>query len=175
MRRLIVAMLTPLVLAGASACAAEYPDRPAGPVLDQAAVIPQAAEHGLDAKLREYSAGTCRAVVVATVSSLEGQSVEDYALRLANHWKIGDPVRGDGILLLVAPTERKVRIEVSRSLQPAMSDAAAMEIIEGGMLARYRSGDFSGGIEQGVEAIIQRLNANLEDYSDCGSVRAEAA
>ena len=167
MRQIFAAALSTLVFAGASACASEYPERPAGPVLDQAQVIPEAAEDALDSRLRTYFSTTCRAVVVATVSSLKGETIDDYATNLGNEWKIGDPIRGDGVLLLVAPNERKVRIEVSRSLQPTMPDAAAAAIIQGGMMDRYRVGDFAGGIQLGVEAIATQLDKNSPEYPSC--------
>ena len=167
MRQIIAAMLTFLALAGASACARGYPEPPEGPVLDQAGIIPEFAERALDSHLRLYFSKTCRAVVVATVSSLEGETVDSYAMHLGNHWKIGDPVRGDGVLLLVAPNERQVRIEVSRSLQPTLPDAAAAEIIRGVMMARYREGDYSGGIQQGIDAIVTQLDKNSAPNPSC--------
>ena len=167
MRLTISALLTSLVLAGTSACASGYPTRPGGPVLDQAGIIPEVAENSLDVKLRRYFSNTCRAVVVATVSSLKGETVDSYATHLANKWKIGDPVRGDGVLLLVAPVERKVRIEVSRSLQSAMSDRAAADIIQGGMMERYRRGDYAEGVSQGIDAIMARLNEYASPNESC--------
>ena len=167
MRQLLAAALSTVVLTGAAAGASEYPERPAGPVLDQAQVIPEVAERALDSRLRAYFLETCRAVIVATVSSLKGQTIDKYATNLGNEWKIGDPIRGDGVLLLVAPSERKVRIEVSRSLQPAMPDAAAASIIQGGMMDRYRAGDYAGGIQLGIEAIETRLDRDAPENPTC--------
>ena len=138
-------------------------------MLDQAAIIPDASEKALEDRLRQYFSQTCRAVIVATVSSLKGESVDDYAMNLANRWKIGDPVRGDGVLLLVAPTERQVRIEVIISLQLAMPDAAAAAIIDDGMMTNYAAGDFAAGISQGVEGIVQRLDRYAPQNPQCRS------
>ncbi len=175
MRRPFATALMLLLCAGASACAADNPAQPSGPVLDEAKVLPDPIERALDERLRQYFAASCRAVVVVTVASLEGKPIEAYATDLANRWKIGDPVHGDGVLLVVAPEDRKVRVEVSRSLRAVMPDVAAAEVIQGGMLARYKAGDYPGGITQGVDAIIKRLDASPQANPACPAKKAIAA
>ena len=112
MRRFLAALLTPLAIAGASACGQQTLATPNGPVVDLAGIIPDASERSLDLRLRRFYDRTCRAVVVATVPSLKGRTIESYATETFNRWGIGSADRNDGILLLVAPKERKVRIEV---------------------------------------------------------------
>lgn len=157
MRRFLATLLTPLTIVGASACAQEYPGRPDGPVLDLAEIIPDASERSLDSRLRHFYDRTCRSVVVATVPTLKGKAIESYATNLFNRWGIGSADRDDGILLLVAPTERKVRIEVGLGLEQAMPNAVAAAIIQHNMTPSYRAGDFPGGIAHGIDAILLKL------------------
>src|SRR5690349_14299942 len=99
--RLLVAWLLALAALVAAPAHAALPPRPAGPVLDQANVIPDAEETALDAKLRAYNAATGRAVIVATVNSLDDLPIEDYAQQLSEAWDIGGAKTEEGVLLLV--------------------------------------------------------------------------
>lgn len=166
--------LTFLAVAGTSACSSDYPARPDGPVLDQAAVIPDVAEQALEGRLRQYFRTRCRAVVVVTLPSLNGQTIERYATDLANRWKIGDSVHGDGVLLLVAPADHQVRVEVSKSLERVLSDRAAAEVIQSGMLSNYKRGDYEGGIARGIDEITRRLDAAPQTKPACNPDRAAA-
>ena len=117
------------VLIGGAATAA-IPPRPAGPVLDQADVLPPAEEAALDQKLRAYNATTGRAVIVATVSSLDGLDEVTYGQQLAEAWGNGGKETEQGVLLLVAPKERRVRIATARGGQyDGFNDILAARII----------------------------------------------
>ena len=146
------------VLIGGTASAA-MPPRPAGPVLDQADVLPPAEEAALDQKLRAYNATTGRAVIVATVSSLDGLDEVTYGQQLAEAWGIGGKETEKGVLLLIAPKERRVRIATARGVQyDGFNDILAARIIRDTITPRFKAGDMAGGITAGVDAIIVDLN-----------------
>lgn len=158
MRRPILWLSVVPALAGITACARAQSDLPTGPVVDTAGIIADAPERSLDDRLRAFYVRTCRAVVVATVPSLEGKTIESYAKATFNRWGIGDAQRGDGVLLLVAPTERKVRIEVGLGLERTLTDDEAATIIAQDMTPSYRDGRYADGIAQGVGAIFAQLD-----------------
>lgn len=163
------------VLAFASTAAhAELPPRPDGPVLDQAAIIPDADEAALDQKLRAYNRDTGRAVIVATVSALDGMEVEDYAQKLAESWDIGGAETEQGVLLLVAPNERKIRIHTARGVQERLPDVLAGRIIRDQMVAPFRDGNFAGGINAAVDAITAQLNRDPADAKAIAEAAAAA-
>lgn len=149
-----------LALAGLLAPARAELSFPAlsGRVVDAAGVLDGAMRTALDAQLAAQEAKTSDQVVVATIPSLQGTSVEDYANRLFRHWKIGQTEKNNGVLLLVAPSERKVRIEVGYGLEGVLPDAVASTIISTAILPAFRSGDIGAGIRQGVAAILEILN-----------------
>ena len=157
MRRL--AALFALLLALVSSTAwAELPARPEGPVADYAHVLTAADAATLDAKLRDYNQATGRAIIVATVSSLDGKVVEDYGLELAEAWDIGGAKSENGVLLLVAPAERKLTIRTARGVQTRLTDIMSGRIIRDVIVPRFKAGDMSGGIVDGTDAIIQQLD-----------------
>lgn len=128
-----------------------------GRVVDRADVLPAADEAGIVAKSQALERATGHQIVVVTVPSLGGHTIEDYALALGNAWGVGRKGADDGILLVVAPTERKVRIEVGKGLTVSLSDRAAQRIIDGDILPAFRSGDFARGVERGVDGVIRAI------------------
>ena len=173
MRRFILWIVAVLALAS-TAAHAELPPRPAGPVLDQAAIIPDAQEAALDQKLRAYTEQTGRAVIVATVSSLDGLEVDDYAQKLAEAWDIGGAETEQGVLLLVAPNERKIRIHTARGVQERLPDVLAGRIIREQMVGPFRDKDFAGGINAAVDAITAQLNRDPADAKAIAEAAAAA-
>lgn len=137
--------LAPLVL----------PSRPDGPVSDGANLIPPADEEILDTRLRRIFAKTQTALIVVTVPSLGGREVSAYTNALARQWTVGGK-RG-GVVLLIAPTERRMRIETSDDVRLRLSDRQCSEIIQDVLTPRFKTGDFAGGIAAGAEAIASRL------------------
>ena len=129
-------------------------------MVDEAGVLAPEAETRLTAALAAHEQATGDQVVVATVPSLQGLTVEEFANRLFRTWRLGGADRDDGILLLVAPNERKVRIEVGYGLEGVMTDAAASIIIQSLILPRFRDGDLQGGIEVGTGAVLDLLGAD---------------
>lgn len=152
-----------LLLLVAGAANAAMPARPAGPVLDQAGIIPDADEAALAQKLSAYNAQTGRAVVVATVASLDGQDIESYANTLFRSWGIGGAKTDQGVLFLIAPNDRKVRIEVGYGLEEFLPDVLAGRIISGAVTPLFKSGDYPGGINSGVDQILTQLNRTPAD------------
>ena len=162
------------VLIGSAASAA-IPPRPQGAVLDQADVLPPAEEAALDQKLRAYTATTGRAVIVATVSSLDGLDEVTYGQQLAEAWGIGGKETEKGVLLLVAPKERRVRIATARGVQyDGFNDILAARIIRDTITPRFKAGDMAGGIAAGVDAIIADLNRTPAEAKAIAEAEAAA-
>lgn len=124
---------------------------PDGAVSDFAGVLPAAREAALEARLDVFERETGSAVVVATVPTLGGRSVEEYATTLFNRWGVR------GVLLLVAPNERRARIEVGYGLEDRIPDAAARRIMDDRLVPHFRRGDFAGGIDAAVDALLATL------------------
>src|SRR5215467_2169031 len=128
-----------------------------GRVVDQANIIQPATRSAIESKLAELESKSGIQLVVATVNSLEGQDIEPYANELFRNWKLGEKEKNNGVLLLVAPNERRVRIEVGYGLEKTLTDALSKVIIINAITPRFQAGDFSGGISRGVDDIITVL------------------
>ncbi len=126
-----------------------------GRVVDRAGVLPTADEARIVAKSDALERTTGHQFVVVTVPTLGGHAIEDYSRALGNSWSIGRKGAKDGVLLVVAPTERKVRIEVGKGLEATLTNAEAQRIIDADILPAFRSGDFVGGIDNGVDGVIR--------------------
>ena len=155
--RLMLGVLLALTVSGL-ASAQGLPERPDGPVYDGADMIDAATEAQLDERLRAYNKETGRAVIVATVPDLGGQTVEGYAVELYETWGIGGEETDEGALLLVAQEERKIRIEVGYGSTPTLTDASAGRIIRDTITPAFKAGDFSRGIAEGVAGMIEALD-----------------
>jgi uncharacterized protein len=154
---------------------AQEPQFPAlsGPVVDEAGLLSPAAREEFDRSLRAYQQSSGYQVVVAIVPSLRGYDIRDYGNRLFRHWKLGDAKRDDGVLLLVAPKERKVSIETGYGVEGVMTDALSRLIIENAITPRFKNGDFAGGIRAGIADIQKvlagegrKLETQLQPQSD---------
>ena len=150
---------------------ANLPDRPAGPVLDEADIQLPAEQGRHDQRLRELHERTGNALVVVSVKSLGGESIENYSYNLFNTWGIGDSKTMQGLLLLVAPTERKVRIEVGCGLETTISNVIAGRVIRDEITPLYAKGDLPGGTVAGVDALVERLTTPVP-ANDAGSQSA---
>ncbi len=120
------------------------------PVVDSAGVISESVEASLNQILRELRTRQGIQMGILTVKSLEGMSVEGYSIKVAEQWKLGDAETDKGLLLLVAPKDRKVRIEVGQGLEGDLPDAYANRVIEYDILPHFKNGDFSSGVLAGV-------------------------
>lgn len=154
--------LLPLALLLAAPAAAQDFPKLTGRVVDNANLLPPAEEAALAEKLAALEQASSRQLVVATVPDLQGYPIEDYGYRLGRAWGIGQSEANNGTILLVAPNERKVRIEVGYGLEPILTDALSSVIINQAILPRFREDDYPGGIMAGADAIIQQLQAPPE-------------
>ena len=128
-----------------------------GRVTDAADLLTPAQEAALSAKLERLERTTQHQMVVVTVPSLGGSDIATFTADLANSWRIGRKDHDDGAVLLIAPSERKVRIAVGYGLEKILTDAVCKEIIQEQMLPSFRKGDLPHGIGAGVDALIARL------------------
>jgi uncharacterized protein len=135
-----------------------------GRVVDEANILDPATEIDIDAKLEELEKKTSTQFVVVTLKSLRGRTIEEYGYRLGRHWGIGQKGTNNGVLLVVAPNERKVRIEVGYGLEGTLTDAISSVIIQGTILPRFRTGDYQGGIRDGVNAVLEVLSGNPDKF-----------
>lgn len=134
-----------------------------GRVVDQADLLRPEQELDLSSKLAALEAQTGRQFVVATIRSLEGRTIEDYGYRLGRTWAIGDKEKDDGVILLVAPNEKKVRIETGYGARVFLTDAVSSVIIREDILPRFKKGDLAGGIMAGSEAVISMLQLSPQE------------
>ena len=134
-----------------------------GRVVDEAQVLSPEVERDLSDKLEALETRTGHQLVVATVSSLQGYPIEDYGYRLGRTWGIGDKDKDDGAILLVAPNDRQVRIEVGYGLEPVLTDALSSVIIQSAILPKFRNGDISGGVVAGADAMVEQLGLPPEE------------
>lgn len=162
MLRWIWACLALLLLATAPAGAQDFP-KFTGLVVDAANVIPDDQEAALRAKLETLQQQGKHQLVVATVPDLQGYAIEDYGYRLGRAWGVGLKGADNGAILLVAPNERKVRIEVGSGLEGIVTDAFSSVVINQQIVPRFRAGDMPGGIVAGADALAQQLSLPDDD------------
>ena len=170
----LVLFLATLCVAGAPATAA--PEFPAltGRVVDRADLLSPADEAQLTAQLKALEDTSSDQLVVVTLPSLQGYTIEDFGYQLGRHWGIGTAELDNGVLLIVAPNERKVRIEVGYGLEPVLTDALSKIIIENAVLPRFRAGDYSGGIKDGVRDITLSLTGDAAEVKARARARHDA-
>ena len=125
-----------------------------GRVVDEAALLSPPQEAALTRTLAAYEARTRHQFVVVTVKSLHGQTIERFGIRLGRTWGIGRRAVDDGVLLIVAPNERKVRVEVGYGLERQISDPESARIIRDVIVPAFGKGDMAGGIARGADAIM---------------------
>jgi uncharacterized protein len=129
----------------------------AGRVVDEANLIPPDQRQRIEAKLAQFERQTGIQVAVLTVDSLEGEAIEGYAHKVASTWALGQKGKDNGVLLLVAKQERQMRIEVGYGLEPVLTDLQTNIIQREVIIPYFKRGDFGGGIEAGVDAILSTI------------------
>jgi uncharacterized protein len=149
------------LLFAAPAAAQTYPPL-TGRVVDQADLLNPQQEAELTQKLEALERASSRQLVVLTVPDLQGREIEEYGVGLGRAWGIGQRQANNGVILIVAVQERKMRIEVGYGLEGIMTDALSSQIINRDIRPRFRDNDYPGGINAGVDAIIQQLQAPPE-------------
>lgn len=154
----VIAFLIAFLFSALPAMAA--PSFPAltGRVVDDAHILSEQTKSDLDQKLAGLETSNSRQLVVVTLPSLQGYEISDYGYQLGRAWGIGQAKLNNGVLFIIAPNERKVRIEVGYGLEPILTDVLSELIIQQAVLPRFRSGDFNGGVQAGVAALIQQLS-----------------
>jgi uncharacterized protein len=150
------------VAIGTAFAAPNYPQL-TGRVTDQAGLLSASDKADIESELAAIEQTSTDQIAVVTVNSLDGYSIEDYGIGLARKWGIGQKGKDNGILLIVAPNDRKVRIEVGRRLEPFMTDTMSALIIQNAILPKFRRGDFAGGIKDGVRDIKTVLLGDPEE------------
>jgi len=146
----------------AAAAGLEVPPRPLGRVSDFAGLLKPQERARIEARLAEIERATSNQFAVAIFPSLEGEDLEDFSIRLAEAWKIGQKGRDNGLILLVFPKERKVRIEVGYGLEGAIPDVLAGRVIRDVLAPRFRKGDYAGGILAAVNALDKASRGEFE-------------
>ncbi len=155
-RLILPALLALLALIASPSLAQTFP-KLTGRVVDDAHLLSPQQAAVLDGKLAALEAQSQRQMVVVTLPSLDGYEIEDYGYRLGRAWGIGDKQRNDGLLLIVAPTERKVRIEAAYGLEGIITDALSSVIISREIVPRFKAGDYAGGISAASDQLIAQL------------------
>jgi uncharacterized protein len=163
--RLSAGILAALAFAaGLAAAVAQQLPALTGRVVDDAHILNPATRSSLETKLKDLEDKSGIQLVVATVPSLGGQEIEPYANDLARKWQLGQKQKDNGVLLLVAPNERKVRIETGYGLEGTLTDALSKVIIANAIVPRFKTNDYSGGIERGVDDIVTVLTTDSADW-----------
>jgi uncharacterized protein len=168
-----LALLTALLGASIAVAALTFPPL-TGRVVDQANVLSAAERAKLTAKLADLEEKSGIQLVVATVNSLQDQDIEPYANELFRTWKLGEKTKNNGVLLLIAPKEKRVRIEVGYGLEGTLTDALSKIIIANAIAPRFKANDFDTGVEHGVDDIITVLTTDAEEWEKKPSLRLDA-
>ncbi len=174
MKTLATALLAfvALILAAAGGAPAQAdPTFPTltGRVVDDAHVLSPQTQADLTAKLAALEAKNGDQLVVVTLPSLQGYPIEDYGYQLGRAWGIGQKGKDNGALFILAPSERKVRIEVGYGLEPMLTDAMSSLILQRAVLPKFRGGDVEGGVAAGTDAIVEQLG--LDPQAAAAQVR----
>ena len=153
------AFFAALMLAFVALPATAAPQFPSltGRVMDGANILSPATEQALTQKQAGLEQSNSRQLVVVTIPDLDGYEISDYGYQLGRAWGIGQGKLNNGALLIVAPKERRVRIEVGYGLEPILTDAFSSVIINTQITPRFRQGDYDGGVTAGVDALIEQL------------------
>jgi uncharacterized protein len=169
--RLAIAV-TVLLWVSLPSLAVSYPAL-TGRVVDQANIIPTATRDIIEPKLAELESRSGIQFVVATVKSLEGEEIEVYSNELFRTWRLGEKTKNNGVLLLVAPNEHRVRIEVGYGLEGTLTDALSKVIITNAIAPRFKAGDFGDGISRGVDDIITVLTTDSSEWQQRPELRLD--
>ncbi len=174
MRARIVAGVVVVLLALGAAAALDVPPAPQGRVSDYAGLLSPSDRARLEDRLAGIERATSNQFVVAIFRSLEGDSLEDFSIRLAEAWKVGRKGRDNGLILLLFTEDRKVRIEVGYGLEGAIPDILAGQVIRQVLAPRFREGDYAGGLLAAVDALDRASRGEFEALPERRPARAPA-
>lgn len=169
----VVALLLVSAFAVASLAADLVFPRLEGRVVDAANIIPAPVRASITDKLETLEAKSGIQFVVATVPSLQGEEIEPFANALFRHWGLGEKEKNNGVLLLVAPKEHRVRIEVGYGLEGTLTDALSKIVITNAITPRFKTGDFGGGIARGVDDVITILTTDSSEWEKRPELRID--
>ena len=149
-----------------------------GPVVDEAGILSETTERQLTSIINAHEDSTSNQLVVLTIASLEGANLEDYSLTVARTWELGQADKNNGVLLLVAVAERKIRIEVGYGLEGDLPDIMANRIIEREITPHFREGNFDRGISLGVQRMLDAIEGSYvvtetSDFMDSFGLRLQ--
>lgn len=168
----LAALAAAWMLVALAAAVAAFPEL-TGRVVDQAGILPAPTRATIEQKLADLETKSGIQFVVATVAALDGQEIEPYANALFRQWRLGEAQKNNGVLLLIAPKERRVRIEVGYGLEGVLTDALSKVIIVNAITPRFKAGDFGGGALRGVEDVITVLTTDSSEWQKRPELRAE--
>ena len=141
-------------------------------VTDTTGTLGEAQRQALEAKLAAFEAEAGPQIVVLLVRSTQPEDIAAFAYRVADTWKVGRREVGDGILLLVAVDDRRVRIEVARALEGAVPDLAARQIIDNAIKPAFKGGDYAGGLDRAIDQLIARVRGEHLPAPQAGAASA---
>lgn len=168
MRRFLLSLFVfTVLLIGQTAAALNIP-KPTGYINDRADIISPEVELKLEQFLKDFDKSDSTQVSILTIPTLDGESLEDYSLRVLESWGLGQKDKDNGALLLVAKAERKIRIEVGYGLEGRLTDLLAGRIVDNEISPRFKQGDFDGGIVSGVVGIAQAVRG---EYTGTGKTK----
>lgn len=169
-RRFAALALVACVLATALGAAERIPPAPKGFVTDETRTLSSATVGRLNSRLEQYERESSNQILVALFARMEtDSSVEDYTVRVAESWHVGQKGRNNGAVLFVFKQDRQIYIQVGYGLEPTLTDAVSHQIVENILKPRFRAGDFDGGVTAAVEAMIA---ATRGEFKGTGSTRA---
>ncbi|MEO8849164.1 MAG: TPM domain-containing protein [Casimicrobiaceae bacterium] len=154
-------------------CAADVPYL-TGRVVDNAEILKPATRDELDRLLQAHESATTDQIAILTTRSLGGESIEQYAQQVFSAWKLGQKGKDNGILLVVAPSEHKMRIEVGYGLEGSLPDVIAARIIRDIMTPPFKSGDYDAGVQKGAAAIVAQLEGRGDSLGLSSGVASDA-
>ena len=144
-----------------------------GRVNDNAQILSETTRQSLTNILKEHEERTTNQIAILTIPTIHGESIEDFAVEVFEAWKLGQKDKDNGILIVVVPDDRRMRIEVGYGLEPTLTDAMAGRIIRQIMTPRFKNGDFDGGISEGTMAVIELLEGGDLPATEDNTAEAE--
>jgi len=144
-----------------------------GRVVDAAGILSPEAKQKIETKEKELEEKSGIQLVVATVPSLQGADIETFGYQLGRHWKLGEAKKNNGVLFLIAPKDRKVRIDVGYGLEGTLTDALSKVIIATVVTPNFKKGDFNAGVERGVDAIVEVLTTDSSEWRQRAGLRSD--
>ena len=148
--------------AGSTDASVKIPVQPDGYVTDRAGMLSPSVRTRLEERLQSFEKQTTSQVLVATFPALEGESLEDFSIKVAEAWKPGQKSRDNGVIVLIFRDEHKIRIEVGYGLEGVLTDAVSAQIIREIVAPAFRAGNFDQGVEEGVRAILQAIRGEYK-------------